>query len=163
MKNQKIITKQKTIYNLINSFQKETRAAILFVQSISEITGIHPTDIKCLDYLSEVRSASAGELAKITNLTTGAMTAVIDRLEKANFIRREAHKSDRRKIIVRLIVDNPSHLNLARNLFIKKMPEILVGYSEKELELIMNFNIKLTALLLSETKKMKTLKSKSSV
>jgi DNA-binding MarR family transcriptional regulator len=44
--------------------------------------------------------ATAGQLATWTGLTTGAITAMLDRLEKAGFVRREPHPDDRRKVVV---------------------------------------------------------------
>jgi MarR family protein len=42
----------------------------------------------------------AGQLAQRLSLTTGAVTSVIDRLERRRFVRREPDPGDRRKVIV---------------------------------------------------------------
>lgn len=156
----KLTAREQTLKGLVTSIHKETRAAMLFVQTISEITGIHATDIKCLDYLSEVRCATAGDLSKITGLTTGAITAVIDRLEKAGFVRREADAKDRRKILIRLIAGNPHNLALVRDLFEKQIPNLLSGYKTEELALIEAWNLKLATVFHSEIGKLQTLKGK---
>lgn len=146
---------------LIASIRRETRAAALFVHTVSEITGIHPTDIRCLDYLSEVHSATAGDLAKITGLTTGAVTAVIDRLENAGFVKREADSSDRRKTVIRLITGNPNDLELVRDLFVNQIPNILSGYKIEDLKLIADWNTKKASAFHQEIEKLKTLKRKN--
>jgi DNA-binding MarR family transcriptional regulator len=148
-------THKQTVTNLISSILRETRAATLFVHTISEITGMHATDIKCLDFLNEVRLTTAGKLAKITGLTTGAITSVIDRLESAGFIIRETDKNDRRKTMVRLIVDHPDHLKPARNIFKQKIPEILSGYTTKEIKIITEWNTKLATTFHEEIEKLK--------
>lgn len=160
MSSQKLATREQIISSLITSIHKETRAKALFVHTVSEITGIHPTDIRCLDFLSEVRFATAGDLAKITGLTTGAITAVIDRLENAGFVKREADDNDRRKIIIRLIAGNPNNLKLVRDLFTNQIPNLLSEYKIDELRLIMEWNIKIAAVFHSEIKKLKILKQK---
>lgn len=155
MSSQKLDKREQMVSSLMASIRKEIRATTLFVHTISEITGIHPTDIKCLDFLSEVKFATAGELAKITGLTTGAITSVIDRLEKIGFVKREADSSDRRKIIVRIIAEHPNNLELVQNIFINKLPNNLSEYKDKDLELIINWNKKLTEIFHSEIEKIK--------
>ena len=161
MPSQKLATREQIMSSLITSIHKETRAAMLFVHTISEITGIHSTDIKCLDFLSEVRFATAGDLSKITGLTTGAITAVIDRLEKAGFVKREADTNDRRKIIIRLIAGNPNNLELVRDLFSNQIPNLLSEYKTDELKLITEWNTKIATVFHSEIEKLKTSKQKS--
>jgi DNA-binding MarR family transcriptional regulator len=158
MSSQKLETREQIVNNLMVSIRKEIRAATLFVHTMSEITGMHPTDIKCLDFLSDVKFATAGELAKITGLTTGAITAVIDRLEKIGFVKREADSKDRRKIIVRIVAEHPNNLELVRNIFVDKLPNNLSEYKDEELNLITNWNKKLSDIFHSEIEKIKTSK-----
>ena len=154
-----MFTRKQIINKLISSIQKEVRVASLFVNTISEITGIHPTDIKCLEFLKEVQFTTAGELAKITGLTTGAITAVIDRLENAGFVKRQADDNDRRKIIIKLVVV-PDNLKLVRDLFINQIPELLSGYKVEEIKLISDWNIKITTVFHNEIEKIQILKRK---
>jgi len=156
----KLITHKQITSDLIFSILKETRAATLFVHTVSEITGMHPTDIKCLDFLMEVRISTAGKLAEITGLTTGAITAVIDRLEKTGFIKRETDINDRRKTIVKLIGNHTVHLRPTRNLFKYKIPKILSSYTAKEIELITEWNTKLATTFHEEIEKLKVSKQK---
>lgn len=148
-------SREQIVHNMMASIQMETRAATLFIQAISEITGIHSTDIRCLDYLSEVHSATAGDLSKITGLTTGAITAVIDRLEDAGFVRREADSEDRRKTIIILIVANSDKLKLVRNLFVNQLPKLLSEYKDADLQLITDWNTRLSGAFHSEIEKLK--------
>jgi DNA-binding MarR family transcriptional regulator len=65
-----------------------------------EEVGLHQTDLGSLCLLLLHGPAPAGALAELTGLTTGAVTGVIDRLEKGGFVRREVDPHDRRKVIV---------------------------------------------------------------
>ncbi|MFL6416925.1 MAG: MarR family winged helix-turn-helix transcriptional regulator [Bryobacteraceae bacterium] len=76
--------------------------SILFHQAIANIAGVSVTDLKCLDYIERVGDVTAGDLARLTGLTTGAITAAIDRLEKAGLARGERSPTDRRKVFIRL-------------------------------------------------------------
>src|SRR5438270_3668603 len=76
--------------------------SILFHQAIANIAGVSVTDLKCLDYIDRAGDVTAGDLARLTGLTTGAITAAIDRLEKAGLAQRERSRTDRRKVFIRL-------------------------------------------------------------
>lgn len=152
---QKSQAREQIMSHLISLIHKQTRTAVLFVQTVSKITGINPTDIKCLDFLSEVHSATAGDLAKVTGLTTGAVTSVIDRLENAGFVKREADSNDRRKIIIRLTAEHPNNLKLVHDLFANQIPNVLSGYKTDELKLIADWNAKMTAAFLDEIEKLR--------
>src|SRR5215475_10461124 len=78
-------------------------ATIMFHQALADQLGLHPTDHKCIGLLGSAGSATAGELAEATGLTTGAITGVIDRLEAAGFVRREDDPHDRRRVIIRVV------------------------------------------------------------
>src|SRR6201986_4659471 len=75
---------------------------ILFHQAMADLAGVTVTDMKCLDYVSRHGEVTAGDLAQLTGLTTGAITAAIDRLEKAGYARRERSETDRRKGFIRI-------------------------------------------------------------
>jgi DNA-binding MarR family transcriptional regulator len=76
--------------------------AVVFNHQVAEHTGLNPTDLQCLGLLQLHGPLPAGALARSTGLTTSAITAVIDRLERAGYALREHDAADRRRIIVRL-------------------------------------------------------------
>jgi DNA-binding MarR family transcriptional regulator len=69
-----------------------------FDQAVADHVGINRTDARCIDLIDQAGGMTAGELAKAAGLTTGAVTAVVDRLEKAGFARRVADPGDRRRV-----------------------------------------------------------------
>jgi DNA-binding MarR family transcriptional regulator len=68
--------------------------------AIAEWLGVNRTDLVCLDILARLGTVPAGRLAEESRLTTGAITAVLDRLERAGYVRRLADPSDRRRVLV---------------------------------------------------------------
>ena len=74
---------------------------VLFQQAIADRLGLNTSDLMCLSILSDVEPLTAGQLAEATGLTTGSVTVMIDRLEKAGYARREKDPGDRRRVIVR--------------------------------------------------------------
>ena len=85
----------------LQSWKKIIQLAIPWMDAIAAAQGVHPTDLIAARYLHDVGPATAGRLAEITGLTTGAMTACIDRLEREGFAKREADSNDRRKVMIK--------------------------------------------------------------
>jgi DNA-binding MarR family transcriptional regulator len=124
-------------------------ATVMFHSAVADRLGINVTDVKCYSLLRQAGSMTAGELAEQTGLTTGAITGVIDRLEKAGLARRGRDATDRRRVIIEL-VDNPEHEKLLMQLYQPMGSAIaaLVGsYSEAERKVIFDFITKAIAIL----------------
>jgi DNA-binding MarR family transcriptional regulator len=75
-------------------------ATDLFDERVSEFLGINRTDGRCLDIIGRDGKVSAGQLSIEAGLTTGAVTAVIDRLEASGYVQRVRDPVDRRKVWV---------------------------------------------------------------
>ena len=73
-------------------------ASDLFDERLGAFLGTNRTDGRCLGIIERYKSISAGQLANESGLTTGAVTAVVDRLEAAGYVRRVRDPVDRRKI-----------------------------------------------------------------
>ena len=91
---------------LLEALDREGRrtgsAGSLHGRAIADRAGIHGTDFDCLDVLDWTGPITAGELARQVGITSGAVTGVIDRLERLGFVRRASDPRDRRRVIVQL-------------------------------------------------------------
>lgn len=108
----------------------------LFRNAMSEWAGLNVTDMECLRLLFLKGIATPSELARQTGLTSGATTAMLDRLEKAGLIERRPNPEDRRGT---LIVPAESSAERAASWFEsarKAQDELVSSYSESELEII---------------------------
>src|SRR5262249_21091677 len=85
---------------LSGEFRQLSAATVMFHQAVADRLGMNVTDHKCADILERNGPMTAGELAERTGLTTGAITGVIDRLERAGFVRRAKDPGDRRRVII---------------------------------------------------------------
>ena len=112
---------------------------ILFHQSIADRLGLNVTDHKCLDFLLLQGPRTAGELAQLSSLTTGAITAVVDRLEKGGFVRREADPNDRRRVIVHPVSERVSEIGVLFADLSVRMNELVSRYSEQDQSVILDF------------------------
>jgi len=77
-----------SLYELMLAVKNFTRSTLILQHVIADDMGLNVTDAECIDFLQEMGPSTAGDLAKATRLTTGAITNVIDRLEKAGFVKR---------------------------------------------------------------------------
>ena len=79
-----------------------TFSARLLVHSLlaSEVLGLTAMDLVCMCLLQLHGPLTPGYLADKTGLTAGAITGVVDRLERAAYVTRRADPNDRRRVIV---------------------------------------------------------------
>src|SRR3981189_796686 len=68
---------------LEEAMRRSSAQGVLFGQTVANVAGISGSDLECLDFLNLEGRVTAGRLAEVTGLTTGAITGVVDRLEKA--------------------------------------------------------------------------------
>jgi DNA-binding MarR family transcriptional regulator len=101
--------------------------------------GINRTDGRCLDVIDREGPVSAGRLAEASGLTTAAVTAVIDRLEKAGYARRLSDPDDRRRVLVELTPLMRERAAVIWGPF-AVFSEVLKRYTIEELELLRDFH-----------------------
>src|SRR2546421_6608771 len=77
-------------------------AVVLFHQAIADRLGLSTTEWKCIDILLRSGPTTAKQLAELAGLTTGGVTGVVDRLERAGYVERLANPDDRRSVIIHL-------------------------------------------------------------
>ncbi len=111
----------------------------IFSQTVADYAGISSSDLECLDFLNLEGRVTAGRLAEVTGLTTGAITGVVDRLEKAGFVRRERDDSDRRKVFIAAVPENVAKIGRLYQHMQRAMLREWETYSEAELKLLLRF------------------------
>ena len=132
------------------------RATIFFHESMARMFNLNSTDTRCLRFiLTSKERLLAGDLAQFTGLTTGAVTGIIDRLEKAKMIRRIKDKNDRRKVWIEQSrqVSNLTRMNLS---FSTSVSKVIRSFSDSELKIIIRYKKLITEVLDDETAKLKT-------
>lgn len=93
-------TKEQRAGDLIELYRNATNRDAGFDRVAAERLGLSLTDLHCINIVENRGGVTAGELATESGLTTGAVTAVIDRLERAGYARRAPDERDRRKVLV---------------------------------------------------------------
>src|ERR1700712_2338315 len=94
------------IQQVEHAMRRSSGQGVIFGQTVAGHAGISSSDLECMDFLILEGRVTAGRLAEVTGLTTGAITGVVDRLEKAGFVRRERDAADRRKVFIVTVPEN---------------------------------------------------------
>jgi DNA-binding MarR family transcriptional regulator len=94
--------KQALVDELIRLARAHEAANDAFDEVAREKLGINRTDLRCLNIIENHGSMTAGRLAELSGLTTAAVTAVLDRLERAGYARRVRDTEDRRQVQVEI-------------------------------------------------------------
>lgn len=131
--------REELIAKLDRSGRIHSSATVMFHTVLADRFGLNATDWKCQEYLDRFGPMTAGQLAEATGLTSGAITGVVDRLEKRGFVRREHDPSDRRKVVVRLIDDHGAKIDTLMGPMTGAFRSFLDSFSTEELELLLRF------------------------
>jgi DNA-binding MarR family transcriptional regulator len=75
----------------------------MFVHAVAARLALNPTDYECLDVLDWTGPITAGQLANQLGLTTGAVSGLLDRLQRSGWVERSPDPNDKRKVIVTLL------------------------------------------------------------
>jgi DNA-binding MarR family transcriptional regulator len=132
-------TRQEVVGALNAAMREASGQGVLYSQAVAARLGVNSTDLECLDHIVLRGAATAGALAEATGLTTGAITGVIDRLERAGFARREPDPGDRRKVVVRATESVAEHIAPLFEPMARAMLLALGPYSDGELALLLDF------------------------
>ena len=83
---------------LIRAVRSSQNADDMFDETVVDFLGVSRSDGRCLDIVDRLGKVTAGRLAAESGLTTGSVTALVDRLERAGYLRRTRDTEDRRKV-----------------------------------------------------------------
>ena len=100
---------------------------------------------------------TAGRLAEVTGLTTGAITGVVDRLEQAGLVRRERDESDRRKVFIATVPENIAKIGRFYEHMQRAMLKLWETYSDAELRLLLRFATQGYETMLAATEELKAM------
>ncbi|WP_433656632.1 MarR family winged helix-turn-helix transcriptional regulator [Nocardia sp. CA-128927] len=130
-------------------------AMVNFHAATGKLLGLSAVERKCMDTLRILGPVPAGTIAEHTGLTTGAVTGLVDRLEKAGYAKRTRDPHDRRKVLVELIPNERVDALLAAVFvpFGTEMAELMTRYSPAELEAISDWIDRTTDILVTNTRR----------
>lgn len=126
---------------LARELRQFTGLGTSFFRTAAARLGMAVTDMQVMDILESTGPMTAGQLADLTGLTTGAITRILDRLEEARLVRRERDPNDGRKVIVRL-ARGKDEMHKVRSILDsvgKAWDEVASRYDDEQIAFLLEF------------------------
>jgi len=133
--------RSKDLEELAREFRQFHGLGASFFRVAAAQTGKTVTDMQVLDILDITGPTTAGNLAELTGLTTGAVTGLLNRLEEAGLVSRERDPEDGRRIIVQLMREKKEMHAIEAVLepLGKPLEELASGYSDDQIAFLLDF------------------------
>jgi DNA-binding MarR family transcriptional regulator len=123
----------------------------LYHAALAEQLGLNVTDLNALDLILELESITAGQLAELMGVSSGGITTVIDRLERAGFVEREKNPHDRRMVMIHPIEERCAQIEQFLSSISRELTAVSAAYDHSELAAIHDFLVQSIRTLKSET------------
>lgn len=129
----------------------------MLLTACADRLGLHTTDWGCVLLLNEAQpqALTAGQLAELTGLTTGAVTGVLDRLEASGFVTRERDPRDRRRVIVRLVPEAMARIQPLFDGLIADMSALHRDYADDELAVVVDMLTRSSEILRTHARRIR--------
>lgn len=126
---------------LLDLGRKLATQTVFLHQTIAQTIGLNATDTRCVDLIvsSPDGTVTAGKLSEVTGLTTGAVTHILDRLEKRGIVERVRDTDDRRRVFVRVRPESLKPLLPKYEALGKGFKTVAEQYTDRELLLICRY------------------------
>jgi DNA-binding MarR family transcriptional regulator len=135
--------------------QQFSYTSIQMHETIARRAGLSGTDHKYLGFLIQKGQMTAGELAVLTGLSTGAITGLIDRFEKKKLLKRQLAEGDRRKVII--VPNTKNIMTLLAPLykeFRNKSEKLMASFSGKDVKVIETYLLRSIDIMNKTTDKL---------
>ena len=133
--------------NTVDLLRELAASLDALTNAASPHAGLNRTDMRALDIINMQQGLTAGQLAARLKLTTGAITGVLDRLERAGHARRTHDQEDRRRVVVQPTPEARRFGSVVFRQLGDELDQLLCTYSEPDRELIDQFLRSVTGLV----------------
>ncbi len=148
--------RRESLESVVRALRRVNFQGSIFGQSVAIRLGLSESDVDALELLIDTGAATAGKLAELMGLTTGAVTRVIDRLEQAGYVRRVSDPADRRRVVVEIVPEKVSTLEGMMSSLEEAAHEEAERYSPEQLALINEFLSRMADLTQTEAARLRT-------
>ncbi|WP_406001567.1 MarR family winged helix-turn-helix transcriptional regulator [Streptomyces sp. NBC_00829] len=124
---------------LADVYRHYLTAVVLHGQAAAETLGQNPTDVYALNVLELAGPLTTGSLAERIGLSQSATTRLVDRLERAGWVRRGPDAADRRRVVVEAVPLTPEQDEEAFGAARRRMAEVFDGFSADELRVLSRY------------------------
>lgn len=148
-------SREELLRELAEENRRSNVEGLFFLQAVAERSGMNLTDLQCVNILTLTGPLTAGQLAGMMGLTTGAITGVINRLERARYVRREKDPADARRVVIQPVSEELERAGAglfgSQRSASDQMLELLSDYDDKDLAVVLDLMRKSNALTREET------------
>jgi len=120
----------------VQAFQDSTDS---FDEAAGARLGLNRTDLRCLAVIAEHGPLPVGEIGRAVNLTRGAATTALDRVERAGYARRIRHPQDRRGVLIEMTEEGRSAAGAIWQPMVVAGERLLQSYADQQLSTILHF------------------------
>jgi DNA-binding MarR family transcriptional regulator len=141
------------LQELVDGVRRMSAQGVILSTAVAERVGISSSDLECLDLIVMAApdgGATPGYLATQTGLTSGAITGLVDRLEKAGLVRRDADPADRRKVRIVAVESRVRQIGVYYERLSKRTETLWSQFTEEQLATILEFTRRSTELSAEE-------------
>ncbi|WP_320067162.1 MarR family winged helix-turn-helix transcriptional regulator [Micromonospora sp. RTGN7] len=142
--------RDRLVADITNDLRRYSVDAQHIGHAFAGLHGLNATDLHALIAVMDAELAGApitpGRLGKQLNLSSGSVTALVDRLERTGHIRRDRDTVDRRKVFLHYADRGAT---LAKEFFQplgRRTDQVMAGFGDDELEVVHRF---MTAMVTS--------------
>lgn len=135
-------SQKKLQYELSEAIQRAGTLKVLHTNAVASRIGLSATEFEAMDIISRYQPMTAGKLADYCGLTTGAITGLVDRLERAGFVERERDSEDRRRVYIKPI-ENAERSQKVRELYMpiaQAFGELSAKYTPEQIQLLIDLH-----------------------
>ena len=144
------------VESVVKALRRVNFQGSIFGQSVALRLGLSESDIDALELLLDTGASTAGKLAEVLGMTTGAVTRVIDRLEQAGYVRRTTDPADRRRVIIEAVPERAQTLEAMLGALERAAQDEVGQYSPEQLALISEFLGRMADLTQTEAARLRT-------
>ena len=132
------MSREESIFRGIELVRRNQVLTQMLDEAAAEYLGVNTTDARAIDLIDQAGRITAGDLAHDLRLSTGAVTAIVDRLERAGYARRVRDPDDRRRVLVEV---TPAVKKASREIYGHEADVVAWAedFSEAELDVLVRF------------------------
>ena len=149
--------KRQGIEGVVRALRRVNFQGSIFGQTIAIRLGLSESDIDALELLIDTGAATAGKLAELMGLTSGAVTRLVDRLEQAGYVRRVTDPADRRRVVIEVVPERVATIESLLESLERAAAAEVDRYSPEQLATINDFLSRMADLTQSESARLRTL------
>lgn len=129
-------------------------AVVMFHEALGQRLGLSAVDQRALGLITRSGPLSGKQLAAETGLTPGAVTGLVDRLERAGYVRRVTDPTDRRRTLISAVLDERNDMTEAFAELSRDMQSLVDRYDEREIAAIVDYLTRTIEVLRRQTRRL---------